>query len=87
MLGLNGVTEMAVGDDGVDISPPHPLACHVAFSHEVSDYSLGRPLGDADCGRDVPSTEGGITVDADEDVGVIRQKSPVAAPRGRNTGS
>ena len=48
MLGLNAVTEMARGDDGVDVSPPHSLACHVATSHEVSDYSLGGPLGNTD---------------------------------------
>ena len=70
------MAEFPVHGDAVVISSPDASALDVPLGDEVGDDRLGRPLGDAHPGGDVPAADLWIGGDADEDVSVIGEERP-----------
>ena len=65
--------------DSVAISSAIPHAGQVAGLAEIGDDPLDGPFRDSDAGRNVPCSDRGVLVDADEDVGMVGQEGPVSA--------
>ncbi len=76
MTGLRGVAHGDVGFDAVVVSAADAFAFDVAKFHEVGDDALGGSFGDADALGDVTGARVGIAVEAEKDLGVVREEPP-----------
>ena len=76
MAALGGVTHGDVGVDGVVVSTTGPLALHVAGFDQVGDDALGGSLGDSDALADITESRVRVAVEAEKDLGVVREEPP-----------
>ena len=75
---LGGVPHVRVRVDQIPVSPSVALAVDVSGPDEVGEDPLGGALGDADVVCDIPEPDVRIAGDGKQDLGVIREESPVA---------
>ena len=73
---LGGVTHGYVGSDAVAVSTADPFALDVAGFDQVGDDALGGSLGDSNALGDVTESRVRVAVDAEEDLGVVREEPP-----------
>ena len=79
MAGLGGVAHADVGVDAVAVSTADPFALDIAGCDQVGDDALGGTLGDSDAHRDVTEPGVRVSVDAEKDLGVVREEPPCLA--------
>ena len=60
----------------VVVSTAGPFALHVAGFDQVGDDALGGPLGDSDALGDVTESRVRVAVEAEKDLGVVREEPP-----------
>ena len=73
---LGGVTHGYVGSDAVAVSTADPFAFDVAGFDQVGDDPLGGALGDSDALGDVTESRVRVVVEAEKDLGVVREEPP-----------
>ncbi len=73
---LGGVAHGDVGVDAVVVATADPLAFDVAGFHEFGDDALGGSFCDPDALGDVTESGVRVLVDAEEDLGVVREEPP-----------
>ena len=73
---LGGVTHGYVGSDAVAVSTADPFALDVAGFDQVGDDALGGSLGDSNALGDVTESRVRIVVEAEKDLGVVREEPP-----------
>jgi hypothetical protein len=73
---LGGVTHGNVGSDAVMVSAADPFALDVARFDQVGDDALGGSLGDSDALGDVTESRVRVVVEAEKDLGVVREEPP-----------
>ena len=73
---LGGVTHGYVGSDAVVVSPADAFALDVPGFDEVGDDALGGSFGDANALSDVAESRVRIVVEAEQDLGVVREGPP-----------
>ena len=76
MAVLGGVTHGDVGVDAVVVSTSDAFAFDVAGFHQFGDDALGGPFGDSNRLGDVTEPCVGVAVEAEEDLGVVREEPP-----------
>ena len=76
MAALGGVTHGDVGVDAVAVSTTGPFALHVAGFDQVGDDALGGSLGDSDALADITESRVRVAVEAENDLGVVREEPP-----------
>ena len=76
MAVLGGVTHGCVGSDAVVVSTADSFALDVAGFDEVGDDALGGSLGDTNALGDVTESRVRVAMDAEEDLGVVREEPP-----------
>jgi len=73
---LGGVTHGYVGSDAVVVSAADPFALDVSGFDQVGDDALGGSLGDSNALGDVTESRGRVVVEAEKDLGVVREEPP-----------
>ena len=79
MLELLGMPHTPLPVEHVPIAAADTLALEIAGVDEVVDDALGRSLGDADRGRDVPHADIGISLNGQQHLRVAREEVPRTA--------
>jgi len=79
MAVLGGVAHRDVGVDTVVVAPADPFAFDVAGLHELGDDALSGPFCDPDALGDVTEPGVRVSVDAEQDLGVVREEPPCLA--------
>jgi hypothetical protein len=67
--------------DFVDVSPPAPLAAHIALLDKLREDSMSTTFGDADGCGDITEADTGVMSHAQENVGMVGQKVPAGQSR------
>jgi hypothetical protein len=73
---LGGVAHGDVRFDAVVVSAADSFAFDVAGFDEVGDDALGGSLGDSNAVGDVTGSRVWVAVEAEEDLGVVREEPP-----------
>ena len=73
---LGGMTHGYVGSDAVVVSTADAFALDVAGFDQVGDDALGGSLGDSNGLGDVTESRVRIVVEAEKDLGVVREEPP-----------
>ena len=73
---LGGVTHGYVGSDAVVVSAADPFAFDVTRFDQVGDDALGGSLGDSNALGDVTESRVRVVVEAEKDLGVVREEPP-----------
>jgi len=73
---LRGVTHLDTAIDHVATPPPHSLPLQKSGLDEVGDDPLNGTLRDPDHLRDVTQPHVGVTRDAEQHLGVVRDEPP-----------
>ena len=76
MAVLGGVAHGDVGVDAVAVSAADPFALDVAGFDQVGDDSLGGSLGDSHPFGDVTGSRVRVALEAEKDLGVVREEPP-----------
>jgi hypothetical protein len=76
---LGCVPHRRVAVDHVVVAPSDPLTLENACVHQVGGDALGSAFGDADCLSDIPETGFAVFGDAEQDLSVVREESPLLA--------
>ena len=79
MAVLGGVAHGDVGVDAVVVATADPFALDVAGFHQLGDDALGGPFCDPDALGDVTEPGVRVSVDAEKDLGVVREEPPCLA--------
>ena len=79
MAVLGGVTHGDVGLDAIAVSTADPFALDVAGVDQVGDDALGGSLGDSHALRDVTESRVRVVMEAEKDLGVVREEPPCLA--------
>jgi len=73
---LGGVPHGYVGSDAVVVPTADAFALDVAGFDQVGDDALGGSLGDSNALGDVTESRVRIVVEAEKDLGVVREEPP-----------
>lgn len=73
---LERMTERTTTDDGVPVPPSDPLHAEVPLVGKVGHDLLSGPFRDPDESGDVAQPDIAIPMDAQQDVGVVREERP-----------
>ena len=73
---LGGVAHADVGVDAVVVATADPFAVDVAGFPQLGDDALGGPLSDPNALGDVTEPGVRVSVDAEKDLGVVREEPP-----------
>ena len=73
---LGGVTHGYVSSDAVVVTPANPFALDVAGFDQVGDDALGGSFGDPNALCDVTESRVRVAVEAEKDLGVVREEPP-----------
>ena len=78
-MGFDRMSKGAVGVDSVVVPSSVPRTGQISGFTEFGDDPLNGPFRDSYAGGDVPGPNRRVLVNADEDMGVVGEKGPIAA--------